>query len=127
MQSSFAVVMMHVASRLINLTVQDYDEALKLSPDHILSKMRKGMVLQLLKKPEVIRRSSCIVVGVMALKTHSDANAGAVFVQADIIDLKVIATACKGLFMTFQRPQNMPAKHYPWNALAGGKSMLERN
>ena len=75
---------MHVASRLSSLTMQDYDEALKLSPSHILSKMRKGTVLQLLERPEVIRPSYCIVVGVRALTNLSDANAGAVSVHANI-------------------------------------------
>ena len=75
---------MHVASRLSSLTMQDYDEALKLSPSHILSKMRKGMVLQLLKRPEVIRPSSCIVAGMVALTNLLDASAGAVSVHANI-------------------------------------------
>ena len=65
--------------------MQDYDEALKLNPDHILSKMRKGMVLQLLKRPEVIRPSSCIVVGVVApLNPSSDADARADSVHSNV-------------------------------------------
>lgn len=33
--------------------MQDYDEALSLRPGHILAHLRKGMVLQALKRPEV--------------------------------------------------------------------------
>lgn len=91
---------MHVASRVTTVTMQDYDEALKLSPEHILSKMRKGMVLQLLKRPEVIRPSSCIVVGVLAPTNPSDADAGIV---AD--------AACKGSSIVVQRPQNTFEKY----------------
>ncbi len=34
--------------------MQDYDEALSFKPGHILAHLRKGMVLQALKRPEVM-------------------------------------------------------------------------
>lgn len=33
--------------------VQDYDAALQVSSEHVLAHIRKGMVLQALKRPEV--------------------------------------------------------------------------
>ena len=39
--------------KTIHACVQDYDEALSVRPGHILAHLRKGMVLQALKRPEV--------------------------------------------------------------------------
>ncbi len=49
-----------VNSQFAWVHVQDYDAALQTKPEHVLAHIRKGMVLQALKRPEVCSPSISI-------------------------------------------------------------------